>query len=105
MAMLSGLASTTKDVPPFILQQGHNCVTGLNIVGLRRSGMPATSIDALRVSFRILFKEGRTQASALERIEADLGSIPEVAEFIDFIRASLIGISPAREVDKVRRSG
>lgn len=104
LAMLSGLATTTKDVPPFILQQGHNCVTGLNIVGLRRSGMPSSTIDALRVSFRILFKEGRTQGAALERIEADYGTIAEVAEFIGFIRSSLIGINPARETEKVRRA-
>lgn len=104
LAMLSGLATTTKDVPPFILQQGHNCVTGLNIVGLRRSGMPAATIDALRVSFRILFKEGRTQSAALDRIEADFGTIPEVAEFVGFIRSSQIGINPVRETEKVRRA-
>ena len=104
LAMLGGLASTTKDVPPFILQQGYNCVSGLNIVGLRRSGMSAKSIDALRVSFRILYKEGRTQSAALERIEADHGNVPEVAEFLAFIRTSAIGINPAREGARVRRT-
>ena len=38
LAMLGGTGGTTKDIPPFILQQGYNCVTGLNIVGLRRAG-------------------------------------------------------------------
>ncbi len=52
LAMLGGLASTTKDVPPFVLQQGYNCVTGLNLVGLRRAGMSNATISALRETFR-----------------------------------------------------
>jgi UDP-N-acetylglucosamine acyltransferase len=104
LAMLGGLGSTTKDIPPFVLQQGLNCVSGLNIVGLRRAGFAGETIDALRISFRTFFKEGRTQREALERIEADFGSIAEVAEFIAFIRSSATGISPAREKDRVRRT-
>lgn len=104
LAMLGGLGSTTKDIPPFVLQQGLNCVSGLNVVGLRRAGLSAATIDALRASFRTFFKEGRTQREALERIEADHGSIPEVAEFVAFIRSSATGISPARESDRVRRT-
>lgn len=104
LAMLGGLGSTTKDIPPFILQQGYNCVTGLNLVGLRRAGVPSSTIDALRVSFRILYKEGRTQSSALERIEADFGTIPEVAEFLSFIRSSVTGINTAREGARAVRS-
>jgi UDP-N-acetylglucosamine acyltransferase len=104
LAMLGGLGSTTKDIPPFVLQQGYNCVSGLNIIGLRRAGMTPATIDALRVSFRILYKEGRTQSSALELIEADYGAIPEVAEFLAFIRSSVTGINPAREDARVRRT-
>jgi UDP-N-acetylglucosamine acyltransferase len=100
LAMLSGMAATSKDVPPFILQQGYNCVTGLNIVGMRRAGLSPEAIDGLRQAFRILYKEGRSQHLALERIETDLGSIAEVREFTDFIRGSAIGINPARELDR-----
>ena len=104
LAMLGGLGSVTKDIPPFVIQQGYNCVSGLNLVGLRRAGLPAESIAALRVAFRVLYKEGRTQTGALEMIDADMGSIPEVEEFIGFIRASKIGISPARDPGRNRRS-
>lgn len=104
LAMLGGLGSTTKDIPPFILQQGYNCVTGLNLVGLRRAGTSAAAIDALRVSFRVLYKEGRTLSNALERIEADHGSIPEVSEFLAFIRTSVTGINTAREGARAIRS-
>lgn len=97
LAMLGGMSGTTKDVPPFVLQQGYNCVTGMNIIGLRRAGCSHEAINALRDTFRILYKEGRPQAAALERIEADFGAIPEVAEFLDFIRESKVGINPVRD--------
>ncbi len=102
LAMMSGLASTTKDIPPFMLAQGYNCITGLNIVGLRRAGLGAESIAALRQVFRILYKEGRTQSSALERIATDLGHVPEVAEFVAFARESAVGISTARGPSRLR---
>jgi UDP-N-acetylglucosamine acyltransferase len=104
LAMLGGLGSTTKDIPPFVLQQGLNCVSGLNLVGLRRAGFCSSTIDALRVSFRIFFHEGLAQNIALARIEAEFAAIPEVAEFVAFVRSSVTGISPARERDRVRKN-
>ena len=104
LAMLSGLGSTSKDIPPFVLQQGYNCVTGLNTVGLRRAGLSNEAIAALREAFRILYKEGRSQNTALDRIEADLGTIPEVKEFITFIRETTLGINPARSGERQRRT-
>lgn len=100
LAMLGGMGASSKDIPPFILQQGYNCVTGLNLVGLRRSGASNQAINALRQSFRILYREGRPISSALDRISADFGEIPEVAEFIDFVRESKIGINPARSNER-----
>ena len=104
LAMLGGLGSVTKDIPPFVIQQGYNCVSGLNLVGLRRAGLKSSAIQALRVAFRILYKEGRTQTGALELIARDLGSIPEVDEFVSFIQATKIGISPARDPGRNRRA-
>ncbi len=102
LAMLGGLGSTSKDVPPFVLQQGYNSISGLNMVGLRRAGLGHEAISALRAAFRMLYKEGRTQNGALERIEADHGHVPEVLEFVAFIRESKTGINPIR--DGARRS-
>lgn len=104
LAMLGGLASTTKDVPPFVLQQGYNCVSGLNLVGLRRAGMSSATISALRETFRIIYKEGRNQSAALERVEADLGYVPEVREFLEFVRHAPLGINPVRDSTRQRRT-
>lgn len=100
LAMLGGTGGTTKDVPPFILQQGYNCVTGLNIVGIRRAGFSTASINALRQVFRVLYREGRPLSAALDRIEADYGEVPEVMELTTFIRDSKLGINPARSNDR-----
>jgi UDP-N-acetylglucosamine acyltransferase len=103
LAMLSGLGSTSKDIPPFILQQGYNCVSGLNLVGIRRAGMSAETINRLRETFRVFYKEGRLPKSAIERIEADFGDVPEVREFLDFIQGSTLGVNPARDSSRQRR--
>lgn len=103
LAMLGGMAATSKDIPPFVLQQGYNCVTGLNVVGLRRAGCGAEAIDALRQTFRIFYREGRTVAGALDRIDSDLASVAEVAEFLGFIRSSKIGINPARGAKRAQK--
>lgn len=104
LAMIGGLGSSTKDVPPFVLHQGYNSVSSLNIIGLRRAGFSSGTIAGLREAFRILYKEGRTQTAALERIEVDLGTIPEVAEFLGFIRESSLGINPLRGSDRKHRT-
>lgn len=103
LAMLSGLGSTSKDVPPFVIQQGYNSISALNVVGLRRSGVPTASINALRAAFRILYKEGRSLQSSLDGIEADWGDFPEVAELLAFIRESTTGINPIRDRDRRHR--
>ena len=104
LAMLGGLGSTSKDIPPFVLQQGYNCVSGLNVIGLRRAGMTNETIAALRDVFRIVYKEGRTLRCAVELVEKDLGHVPEVVEFITFVRGSSLGINPARNGDRIHRT-
>jgi UDP-N-acetylglucosamine acyltransferase len=100
LAMLGGMGASSKDIPPFVLQQGYNCVTGLNVIGMRRAGFSPTAIDALRAAYRILYKEGRTRKAAVERIAADLGHHPEVEELLDFVRTTALGINPARDTDR-----
>jgi UDP-N-acetylglucosamine acyltransferase len=100
LALLAGMGATSKDVPPFILQQGYNCVTGLNVIGMRRAGIAPPAIDAMRAAYRILYKEGRTRKAAVERIEADLGHVAEVREFLEFLRTTTLGINPARDTDR-----
>jgi UDP-N-acetylglucosamine acyltransferase len=104
LAMLGGMGSSTKDIPPFILQHGQNCVTGLNLIGMRRAGLSRAAIDGMRQAFRILYRETLVQNAALERIDAELGTLSEVAEFLAFIRESKTGINRMRSMDRTNMS-
>jgi UDP-N-acetylglucosamine acyltransferase len=96
LAMLSGCSATTKDIPPFIVQQGINIVVGVNLVGMRRCGMSSTQIQAVRKAYRILFREGLSLPSAIAKLEQQLGTVDVIAELLAFLRDSQRGINDAR---------
>src|SRR5438477_5186659 len=75
LALLSGCSITTKDTPPFVMQQGQDNVVGMNLVGMRRAGMKPAEINGIRQAFRILFREGNPLGVAMARIGTDLGHL------------------------------
>jgi UDP-N-acetylglucosamine acyltransferase len=97
LALLSGCSATTKDIPPFVIQQNIDMVVGVNIVGMRRAGMTHEEINAVRKAFKILFREGLAIPNALRQIEEELGSWAAVSEMVTFIRNSQRGINPMRD--------
>lgn len=93
LALLSGCSATTKDMPPYAIQQGINIIQGINVVGMRRAGMNTEQIQNVKRAYRVIFREGQTLPSALAQVEKELGTAPEVAELITFIRGSARGIN------------
>jgi UDP-N-acetylglucosamine acyltransferase len=93
LALLSGLSASTKDIPPFIIQQYINYVVGVNVIGMRRAGIPTPHIDAVRQAYHILYRAGHVLPHALAQIERDLGHVAEVAEMVAFIRTASRGIT------------
>jgi UDP-N-acetylglucosamine acyltransferase len=96
LAALAGGAITTKDVPPFVAQRGANAVAGLNAPGLRRAGLGARGAAAVRRAYRAVFLRGLALPEALALVEAELGGVAAVREFVAFVRASARGINRAR---------
>jgi UDP-N-acetylglucosamine acyltransferase len=96
LALLSGCSATSKDIPPFVVQQDVNVVVGVNVVGMRRAGLGAAQINAVRQAFRILFREGLPLSAAVARLEAELGAVAAVAEMIAFLRNCPRGINSMR---------
>ena len=92
LALLSGVSVSTKDIPPFIIQQRFNCVGGVNVVGMRRAGIPHAHIDAVRRAFHLLYRGQGVISASLAEIECELGQFAEIAEFVAFIRSSTRGI-------------
>ncbi len=68
-AFVAGGAMCEVDVPPFVIVQGDRArVRGLNVVGLRRRGVPEASITALRHAYRRVFVQGAVRAAALRQV-------------------------------------
>jgi UDP-N-acetylglucosamine acyltransferase len=88
-AMLGGISGSNEDIIPFGIAIGtHSKLAGLNIVGLKRLGVPRPSIHALRGMYRDIFLEAAGKFD--ERVAAareKWADIAEVREVIDFIQA------------------
>ena len=93
LAMMRGMSRTSRDIPPFCLADGTHTLRGINAVGLRRAGIDARAIAALRRAFKVLFGERRNLKLALEELAAAGPLTPEVAEMAEFIRASRRGVA------------
>jgi UDP-N-acetylglucosamine acyltransferase len=82
-----------KDVPAYVTVSGAPAeVKTINTEGLRRRGFSADAISQLRRAFKILYRQGLTIDTALQRLELMLGETPEIQVLIDSIRASERGI-------------
>jgi UDP-N-acetylglucosamine acyltransferase len=92
LALLSGVSATTKDIAPFFIMRGVNRVCGVNVIGMRRAGVPAPEIQGVRKAFRYIYREGLAITAGVRRAEAEVGHLPAVRELVEFIRTSKRGI-------------
>ena len=94
MAIVGGCSKVVQDVPPFMLADGNPAETRtVNKIGMERHGVSETAQTALRLAYKILFREGLTIPNALARIEAELPALPEIQHLVQFVRASERGVS------------
>lgn len=83
----------TKDVLPYVLVDGREAeACGLNIVGLKRRGYSAETINHLRRAYKIIYRSDLTVAQAVEQLNAMLAECPEVKLMIDALQNSTRGI-------------
>jgi UDP-N-acetylglucosamine acyltransferase len=85
-AMVSGFSKMSQDIPPYALADGKPArVIGPNSVGLRRSGINAVTRQAIQHAFRVIYRSGLELAKALELVQDEAGTIPEIAYLVDFL--------------------
>jgi UDP-N-acetylglucosamine acyltransferase len=101
LAMMRGGSRTSRDVPPFSINDWEHTVRGLNLVGLKRAGFTSQQIGPLRQAFRLLFHQRGNLKLALQKVEAEVPLTPEVAHLLDFIKSSERGVAlgPRHPVD------
>ncbi|SME99580.1 acyl-ACP--UDP-N-acetylglucosamine O-acyltransferase [Pseudobacteriovorax antillogorgiicola] len=92
-AMIAAGAIVVQDVPPYCMVQGDRArISGLNVVGLRRSGMPRERISLVKNMFKILYNDNLTLEDAIEKIVQDVEDAEERSVFLDFLRSSERGV-------------
>ncbi|MBW1741082.1 MAG: acyl-ACP--UDP-N-acetylglucosamine O-acyltransferase [Deltaproteobacteria bacterium] len=94
-AFIGAVSGVTKDIPPYVLASGtpRAKLYGLNVVGLQRHNFSTETVLALKRAYRIVFRLGLTLNEAIERVTAEVDQIPEVINFINFIKSSERGIT------------
>lgn len=94
LAMIGGNSKIVQDCLPFVTTDGvPGRPRGLNVVGLRRAGIGAAGVRALKEAYRLLLRSSLPRATALERMAA-LGD-PLVDDMVAFVRSSKRGITGA----------
>lgn len=88
-ALVSGNAVITEDVAPAALAHGRNELAGLNLVGLRRRGLPAETLAELKRAYHAAFAPGAA-CDARARVALESGAYRS-AEALEFLRFFLGG--------------
>jgi len=86
-AFIGGLAGVENDVIPFGMALGNRAyLGGLNLVGMKRAGIPRESIHKARNAFKQIFQGGTPVAEAVGQVENEMGNDPLVSKIITFIK-------------------
>lgn len=93
-AFLGGCSKVVSDAPPYMMSVGSPArVRGVNVVGLKRSGMSEESIAALKEAYRMLFHKKANRALAMSELEEKRDELTvEVRKLADFVRESCDGV-------------
>jgi UDP-N-acetylglucosamine acyltransferase len=81
-----GTSGYSKDIPPFCIGAGRNGVVGLNVIGLRRSGLDAATRADIKRAFDLLYRSERNVSQAREAAQAETWTAQGQA-FWDFVGA------------------
>jgi len=102
-AMVGGMSKQVTDVPPFMMADGRPSeVVGLNVLGLRRAGIPPNVRAGLKQAFRILYRSNLNLSQGIETAYAEVEASEErdyLLEFLTNIRRGHAG----RQNDPSRR--
>ena len=93
LAYLGGLSRIIMDSPPYMLVEGHPArVVKVNVVGMRRAGIPEERIRSVRDAFKALWRSDQlVREATLERLERDPGASEEVRYLVGFLRRQMAG--------------
>jgi UDP-N-acetylglucosamine acyltransferase len=92
-SMVGGASAVNKDVPPYVTASGnHAKLFGLNLIGMQRRGFSAEVLQALKDSYRIIFRSRLLLSQAVDQVRMEVPDFIEVRNFLDFIQQSKRGV-------------
>jgi UDP-N-acetylglucosamine acyltransferase len=81
-----------RDLPPYVRAAGNRAQAfGINTVGLRRRGVPAGTIDALKLAYKTAYRGSSSQDEVKRALAAQAEACAEVRAFFDFLGSSKRG--------------
>lgn len=97
LAMVRGGTRFGKDIPPYTSADGENLLSGINAIGLRRSGLTPEVRQEIRRAFKLVYRSGLNISQALEKSRETTWS-PGAQLFFDFVSSSKRGVCGANRV-------
>lgn len=104
LGFISGNACAAVDVPPFCVMAYRNTLNGINVVGMRRAGIPRDQITKVREAYRACFRTNMMRKVLIEELTrrgADCPPIMEMAEFCSNAKRAIGHGGGASEEDSV----
>ena len=84
-----GGAVLRRDVPPFVMVEGHPAQPrGINSEGLRRRGFPADDIAAIKDAYKLIYLSGMAIADVKRELAQLATRSPAVGQMLQFIESS-----------------
>lgn len=105
LSFIGGLARISRDVPPFMIAEGHPAeIRAVNVIGMLRNGYEQADVDAVKDAHRVLFRSGSSQDGVCE-LRDRYGEVEAVVRLCDAVEASSRGVhgralESARQDDK-----
>jgi UDP-N-acetylglucosamine acyltransferase len=95
-AFIGGCSAVHRDVPPYVVAVGNRAkLVGLNLVGLKRRGVPDANIQGLKRAYELLFLSQHNLREAMAMIREEFPQIPEIQHLLHFLETSERGFLPA----------
>jgi UDP-N-acetylglucosamine acyltransferase len=104
LAMVRGGTRFGKDIPPYVSADGENMLSGINVIGLRRSGLAPEVRSEIRRAFKLMYRSGLNTKQALAKARETTWS-PPAQVFFDFIASSKRGVCRANRAPSAEEEG
>jgi len=93
MSMIGAHSKVVKDLPPYVIGDGHPArVSGINVIGLRRNGISPELRLEIKRAYKILYRSKLGIEEAIDMMDQELDASDEIEHFLRFLRNVQRGI-------------